>query len=127
MRFLRNLSRYEVLISDRPEEEPQPISIATRSYGYKTLVSQAERVRRAGLEVVWVAPPTVFRNLLLDFIRQNDAPFPVIDLSDPSQDPELFTINHRFDAGHLSFRGSEIFSRKFAKAFLAHRAAQERR
>jgi hypothetical protein len=126
-RFLRNLPGYEAGISTRPGPEPQPASIVRRTHAYHALVSQAERVRRAGLEVVWVALPTTRRNMLLDFIREHDEPFAVIDLSEPRLHPDLFAVGNRFDKEHLTFRGSEIFSRKFARAFLAHRAAQEQR
>jgi hypothetical protein len=124
-RFLRSLAQYERRLSRLNDVAVQPDSIARRSHQFKTLVSQAERIRRAGIDVVWVAPPTTSRNLLLDLIRQQELPYPVIDLSDANKYPKLFQVGHRFDSEHLSLHGSTIFSRKFAKALLAYRSLRE--
>ena len=85
--------------------------------------SEYARVRdllaRHGVELLLVATPVTTR----EYHAGKDTPpgVKLLSFDDPDRYPELYTPEHRFDAGHLNGDGAIIFSRELAQAYLAGR------
>lgn len=71
---------------------------------------------RYGARLVLVAPPLVG----IPFAPQPESGVLFLDFSDPRRYPELFTPEHRNDAGHVNALGAELYSRLLARELAAH-------
>lgn len=76
---------------------------------------------RDGVELTLIAAPVTTR----EYHASKDAPpgIPILAFDDPDHYPELYTPEHRYDAGHLNDVGALIFSRELAQAYLTGKVA----
>jgi hypothetical protein len=98
-----------LLAEDQRFDPGDPISL-------KALRIKIDRLVKAGVTPIMVIPPTVAPKRY--FPAELAGALPIFDFSDPKKYPELFTLDHRLDGGHLNGPGAEIFSDLLARRFL---------
>jgi hypothetical protein len=85
------------------------------------LLAIQDEVHAAGIEIVFVVPPTVS---VLDQIRKLPDNLPGLYLNNIHTEPELYTPEVHYDEGHLNARGAVIFTRLLARRFVESQQAQ---
>jgi hypothetical protein len=106
------VARLGSLLEKRAAEDLPP-----SGYNHAALARQLRLIRAAELEVVYVTLPALSAPRYFGKLARNGSLPNYIDLLDPKRYPELWTVEHRYDEGHLSREGAEILSRIFAQQF----------
>jgi hypothetical protein len=83
----------------------------------KALRAKIDRLNAAGITPIMIIPPTVAPKRFFP-PQLAGASVALMDFSDPHQHPELFTLDHRLDGGHLNGAGAEIFTDELARQFV---------
>ena len=107
--------RFEALRAERTAN-PQPLLSLSEPHGdnVKTIV---QLVREAGAEPILVVAPDVHacRRFLASEPR-----LPIFDFSQPAEYPQLYQTENRIDLSHLDEPGARLWTREFARLFIAH-------
>jgi hypothetical protein len=83
------------------------------------LRAQAARLRRAGIEPIYVVPPVPWATPeLFSVFSESDDPI-VVALNSPVDFPALFALEHRYDAIHVNRAGAAEVSRALAARLAA--------
>jgi len=111
--FVQSRERYEAMVDERREERPgkRPAPFSDELIAWQTSLVDA-----AGLQLVYVVPPRVKRDLELEAMVELGRLPNLLDFSDPDAYPELYEAEARYDNEHLNVAGAERFSRQFAHA-----------
>jgi hypothetical protein len=107
------LAEYQADIKKLTEKQAKirPLPI----YGEESLEGVIKRIRELGAEpVVFIAPTTGSRR---EYPSESLA-LPMIDLRVPQEMPELFEPEMRADPAHMSAKGAEAMTRRFAEKFV---------
>lgn len=115
--FLASLDQYRDDLGRLAATNEAPASLA--HYNVTALVAQAEFIRRAGAEPIYLIPPTADPTPELFKLHQEGAIESLLAFNDPVAYPELYRVDHRFDRRHLNTAGARAFS-----VLLAHRFAE---
>lgn len=83
----------------------------------EALERQVSSIRRAGAEPVHVVTPTIQPTPGLGRSADANGGSGVLAFNDPERYPELFAVENRFDAEHLTTRGAELFTTSLAERF----------
>jgi hypothetical protein len=122
--FPRFRQRRRALLDKPDEYAAQVASLDTRntrqvgleSVNVDAFRSQLEVVRAAGAVPIAVLPPGLLASPVV-FTLWKDGEIPdILFLNSPSQHPELFEMDMRFDRNHLNRGGAVLFSELFADA-----------
>jgi hypothetical protein len=100
---------------DKRSREDLPMD----AYNFAALARQVRAIERAGLEVVYVTLPALMVPRYFEQLSRDGHLPNYLDFRDPKRYPEFWTVEHRFDEGHLSEEGAVILSRIFADHFAA--------
>ena len=73
-------------------------------------------IEQAGGRMVLVIPPYIGGAFFSP--KPEHGQLPVLDFSSPEKYPELFSVEHRADAGHTNSLGSQIYTRLVARDLL---------
>ena len=114
--FLGKLPLYERAVEylSAANRAPAPVRAADR----EALAAQSAELRRAGVRPIHLVTPTA-RPLphLMPLARPaaaGESGSSVLTYNDPTLYPELFTVENRFDAEHLTTEGAALFSLRLA-------------
>jgi len=89
-----------------------------RAFEARKFQDQVRRIREAGIEPVYLVPPSLIRKGV-----RPDAT--VLDFDDPEAYPDFYEPDNRIDAGHMAESQFEPFSRLVGKTFAERVAAAE--
>jgi len=117
-RFLELVPVYRQAVArlteaDGPDGAAAPLERSTAEAFERQVVS----IRRAGAEPVHVVTPTVRPMPGLGRLAEAVGGPSVLVFNDPERYPELFVVENRFDAEHLTTRGAELFTEHLADRF----------
>jgi hypothetical protein len=114
-RFLRNLPRYERDVAALPARNARQVDLGR--YNLDALQSQIDLAREAGYEIVHViAPIATARPSLHRIVEAGYVPHPLV-FDSPEEYPALYEMENRFNGGHLSSSGAEVFTQRLAERF----------
>lgn len=91
------------------------------------IAAQQAAVRAAGAEIVYVVLPDRFPRPDRRSLQRAGKVEHVVDFNQPELWPQFFTVESRYDAGHLSRAGSVEFSKALAREFAAIAEAKDAR
>jgi hypothetical protein len=120
MRFLAASASYQEGLAEVDRRNRVPTPAGTDEVA--ALRAQVARLRRAGIEPVYVTPPIPSPTPALRGIFAAAGDPLVVSTNAPGEFPALFAIEHRYDATHVNRAGAAVFSRLLA-ARLAARLA----
>jgi len=116
-RFLQMIPTYRDAVeqlgaANHTAAAPSPDAVAA-------LAAQDALIRRAGATPIHLITPSVRPTPVLYRLAASggDLAPRLLAFNDPARYPELFTVEHRFDAEHLSTEGARLFSRALAERF----------
>lgn len=114
-RFLRNLARYERDVAALPQRNARQVRIGR--YNRAALQRQIDFVEESGYEIVHVISPiATARPILHRIVDAGTVPHPLA-FDSPVEYPELYEMESRFNGGHLSSSGAELFTSSLAERF----------
>ncbi len=116
-RFLENLDWFEKSVADiRAFAEKGQLAIpgAFQTYDLASIEEQVERVREAGATPVYFAAPGLARGPDFSALQRDGVIEHLIDLRDPSEHPDLFAPENRFDREHMNEEGARLMSERIA-------------
>ncbi|MFN0242858.1 MAG: hypothetical protein ACKVWV_08215, partial [Planctomycetota bacterium] len=117
--FLANPEGYAKLVARIPADNAAPIALD--DYNFAALRAQLANAREHGVDLVYVVMPSRQGSALLTALQRDGHLPALLHFNRPDVHPELYEIPNHYDAGHLSERGAQIFSRLIA-ASIAERA-----
>jgi hypothetical protein len=88
---------------------------------------QARRLRKRGVEVIYVIPPQAARGSLSN-AREARTLLPdeeIWSFADPEEYPELFEYGNRLEHIHLNSRGNTHYARRLAERFAEYRQRED--
>jgi hypothetical protein len=109
--------RYEFAEHVEVLHELNATDASTERFNLAALEDQIAMVRAAGVEIVYVTPPS-FEELpvLHSLARQGHVPN-FLPFDDPLEYPDFYDLDKRFDLRHLDDKGARQFSRVLANTF----------
>jgi hypothetical protein len=87
-------------------------------YAEEAYRDSAARLRRAGIESLFVVTPVIWQSPLR--FRKSPAPGPLLSFNDCKTYPSLYETRVRVDEGHLTREGAERFTRLLAHELVRH-------
>ena len=88
--------------------------VSLDGFNRRAVEDQVALIRRAGAEPVHLITPTARPTPELHRLAATGAVPHVLAFNDPERYPELFAVDRRFDAEHLTTAGAERFTRLLA-------------
>lgn len=86
-------------------------------YYYTFLVDLIEKYDTKGIHIVYIIPPRADTFLQEIALLHTLPPDHIIDMGNPSNYPEFYSLEYTFDKSHLNKQGASIFTKKFAQKF----------
>jgi len=114
-RFLRMIPAYRSAVARLAAANRAEVSLAT--YNVQAVEEQVGMIRRAAAEPVYLITPTARPTPELYRLAADGEAPRMLAFNDPERYPELFAVENRFDAEHLTTAGAERFTRLLAKRF----------
>lgn len=114
-RFLRNLERYRRDVAALPRRNAGQAPVGR--YNRAALQSQIDFVENLGYQIAHVISPiSAARPVLHRIVEAGYVPHPLA-FDSPVEYPALYDLESRFNGGHLSSSGAEIFTSSLAERF----------
>jgi hypothetical protein len=114
-RFLRMIPAYRKAVDRLARVNRTDVSLD--GYNEQAVQDQVQLVRRFGAEPVHLVTPTVRPTPELYRLAAEGRVPRMLSFNDPERFPELFAVENRFDADHLTTAGAERFTRLLAERF----------
>lgn len=116
--FLNEIPKYEKQLDNLGKANHPPWMGA---YDFRALESLKTNALEAGVNLLFVIPPSAGNTSLERWLSQNGYTEPMLDYNDPNLFPELFAVNARWDRWHLNDAGAKLFSAQLGKDIAAFR------
>lgn len=116
--FLREFAEYEKGLENLGRAGDR---IWMGSYDFQALESLKTSALKAGVDLLFLIPPTAGKTDLERWLGQNGYSVPMLDYNRPTLFPELFARDARWDRWHLNDDGAELFSTLLGKDIAALR------
>lgn len=112
-RFVRMIPVYRKAVARLAAANGADVSL--EGFNRRAVEEQVALIRRAGAEPVHLITPTARPTPELYRLAATGAVPQMLAFNDPERYPDLFTVDRRFDAEHLTTEGAERFTRLLAE------------
>ena len=113
--YLDSMDTYRDAVADLEEANREQVAMDT--YNLEALEAQIEMVKAAGATPIYVLPPRGEATPRLVMLSELGYVTAFFDFGQPGLHPDLFALDSRFDAQHMSPVGARIFTTALALRF----------